>query len=171
MNRSAAYPEGRLKAALAPAFLCLVLGTVSGAAISFGFGMRAAHAETMSDALARAYANNTTLNQQRAGVRATDETVPQATAAYRPTVTAHGQFGLTHVHERSSGLINGTASSTDATTDPGLAALTVTETVFNGNRNYNGVRQAESNVLSARENLRNTEENTLLNGATFYMNV
>lgn len=169
MSRSAAYPEGRLKAALAPASLYLLLGAVSGAAISFG--MSAAHAETMSDALARAYANNTTLNQQRAGVRATDETVPQATAAYRPTVTATGQFGVTNLNERSSGAISGTATSTNATTDPGLAALTVTETVFNGNRNYNGVRQAESNVLNARENLRNTEENTLLSGATSYMNV
>ncbi|TAL80189.1 MAG: channel protein TolC [Beijerinckiaceae bacterium] len=169
MSRSAASTKGYLKAALAPASLCLVLGAVSCAAISFG--MSAANAETMSDALARAYANNTTLNQQRAGVRATDETVPQATAAYRPTVTANGQFGLTHLNERSAGAINGTASSLNATTDPGLAALTVTETVFNGNRNYNGVRQAESNVLGARENLRNTEENTLLNGATFYMNV
>lgn len=165
------FVYGRVTPARAPAALRLVFAAMSGAA-AISFGCSVVRAETMSDALARAYANNTTFNQQRAGVRATDETLPQATAAYRPTVSATGQFGVTHIHENGAGVLNGgTASSLDATTDPGLAALTVTETVFNGNRNYNGVRQAESNILGARENLRNTEENTLLNGATFYMNV
>ena len=35
----------------------------------------------------------------------------------------------------------------------------------------NGVRQAESNIFGARETMRNTEENVLLNGATAYMDV
>ena len=43
--------------------------------------------------------------------------------------------------------------------------------MFNGNRNFNSVRQAETNMFGARENLRNTEQNVLLNGATAYMNV
>ena len=47
----------------------------------------------------------------------------------------------------------------------------MTENLFNGNRSANGVRQAESQVLQARETTRNTEQNTLLNGATSYMNV
>jgi outer membrane protein len=49
--------------------------------------------------------------------------------------------------------------------------MTVSQTVFNGNRNYNSVRKAESNVFSARETLRNTELNVLQNGAIAYMNV
>ena len=49
--------------------------------------------------------------------------------------------------------------------------LTVTQNLFNGNRTVNGVRQAESNIFGARETMRNTEESTLLNGATAYMNV
>src|ERR1700720_3487220 len=51
-------------------------------------------AETMSSALARAYAGNPGLNQQRAGVRATDENLPRASAAWRPTATATGQYGI-----------------------------------------------------------------------------
>jgi outer membrane protein len=35
----------------------------------------------------------------------------------------------------------------------------------------NSVRQAESNIFGSRENLRNTEQDVLLNGATAYMNV
>ena len=53
-------------------------------------------AETMSSALARAYAGNPDLNQQRAGVRATDENLPRASAAWRPTATATGQYGYNY---------------------------------------------------------------------------
>ena len=43
--------------------------------------------------------------------------------------------------------------------------------MFNGNRTTNGVKQAESQVFQSREQTRNTEQNTLQNGATAYMNV
>ena len=45
------------------------------------------------------------------------------------------------------------------------------ETVFNGNRTLNSIRQAESQVFGAREQLRNTEQNTLLSAVTAYMDV
>jgi outer membrane protein len=47
----------------------------------------------------------------------------------------------------------------------------VDQTLYNGFRTTNSVRQAESQVLSARETLRNNEQNTLFNGAAAYMNV
>ena len=43
--------------------------------------------------------------------------------------------------------------------------------MFNGNRTLNSIRQAESQVFGAREQLRNTEQNTLLSGLTAYMDV
>jgi outer membrane protein len=49
--------------------------------------------------------------------------------------------------------------------------MTLNETVFNGNRTINSIRQAESQVFGAREQLRNTEQNTLLAGVTAYMDV
>ena len=54
-------------------------------------------AETMSSALARAYAGNPDLNQQRAGVRATDENLPRASSAWRPTATATAQYGYNYL--------------------------------------------------------------------------
>ncbi|HXN88633.1 MAG TPA: TolC family outer membrane protein [Methylocella sp.] len=138
-------------------------------------------AETMSSALARAYAGNPDMNQQRAGVRATDENLPRASAAWRPTATATGQFGYNYLDlipsgASSSGVGAGAASAAGGRrfrrgTDPGSLGLTVTQNLFNGNRTVNGVRQAESNIFGARETMRNTEENVLLNGATAYMNV
>ena len=49
--------------------------------------------------------------------------------------------------------------------------LTTTQTLFNGFQTANRTRQAEGQVFSAREVLRTTEQNTLLNAATAYMNL
>jgi outer membrane protein len=48
-----------------------------------------AAAETIEQALARAYANNPQLNAQRTIVRQADEGVPQALSGYRPNVSAN----------------------------------------------------------------------------------
>jgi len=53
-------------------------------------------AETLDSALAQAYRNNPTLNAQRAALRATDESVPQALANYRPRVTGSVDSGYQH---------------------------------------------------------------------------
>ena len=49
--------------------------------------------------------------------------------------------------------------------------MTVNETIFNGNKTISSIRQAESQVFGSREQLRNTEQNTLLAGVTAYMDV
>ena len=153
--------------ALVPAF---ALASVVTAAPGFD----TARAETMSGALVRAYGTNPDLNQERAGVRAKDEDIPRTTSAYRPTVSATGQYGHNYLSAQEPGRCWGAPAvwvSSREYTEPGTLGLIVTETIFNGNRNYNSVRQAETNVLGARETLRNTEQNVLENGATAYMDV
>ena len=127
----------------------------------------------MSGALALAYQGNPDLNQQRAGVRAVDENIPQATSAFRPQISATGQFGYSYFQERSTPNlpIQGAATTQILTTSMGIVGLTVSQTLFNGMRNVNGVRQAESQLFAARENLRLGEETILLSAATAYMNV
>ncbi len=156
-------------AAVAPVRVAIYAAVLAAPALTF----TNASAETMSSALARAYGGNPDLNQERAGVRAQDENIPRATASYRPTVTATGQYGFSNLDSREPGSALGVAGGFryQATTDTGALGVTATETIFNGNRNYNNVRQAESNVLGARETLRNTEETVLQNGATAYMDV
>jgi outer membrane protein len=104
-------------------------------------------AETMSSALARAYAGNPDLNQQRAGVRATDENLPRASAAWRPTASATGQFGYNYFNLTapvSAGaavlgpMISGVTGLRKAT-DPGTLSLTVSQNLFNGNRTLNRI--------------------------------
>jgi outer membrane protein len=48
----------------------------------------AAWAESLPEALAKAYQTNPQLNAERARQRATDENVPQALAGYRPQIIA-----------------------------------------------------------------------------------
>jgi outer membrane protein len=125
-----------------------------------------ASAETLESALARSYLGNPTLGAQRAIVRATDENMPRAKSLARPRVSATADAGLQYTEAELPGGI-----TRPETTHPRGYGLQVDQSIFNGNRTYNTVRQAESQVLGARETLRNTEQNVLFNGAQAYMNV
>ena len=149
--------------AAALALLTLQVGAF--VALTSGFSVEAVRAETISSALSRAYMGNPDLNQQRAATRATDENVSKANGGYRPQVAGTAQFG----YARTDGTIF--SQTIHSNTSPNSAGFTVTENLFNGNRTTNGVKQAESQVFQSREQTRNTEQNTLQNGATAYMNV
>ena len=122
-------------------------------------------AMTLSSALAHAYHSNPQLNAERARVRATDETVPQALSGYRPTVTATADIGVQHLDSTS------TAGDTRGDTVPRGVGITATQTLFNGLRTANRTRAAESTIFAGREGLRLIEQTVLLDAATQYMNV
>ena len=131
----------------------------------------AAGAETLSSALVKAYNANPELNAARATVRAVDELVPQAKAGYRPRVSVTADAGYADSGTRLPPTATRGRIQTDDSFYPRGAALTVDQTIFNGFRTGNTLRQSESRVLGQRETLRNTEQNTLLDGATSYMDV
>ena len=135
-----------------------------------GVGAGAARAETVNGALIKAYLSNPDINTQRAAVRATDEGVPQANAGYLPKVSAFGNVSVSHVTGSQvipgEGIIN---YSTGAF--PRAYGVQAQETVFDGYQTINRIRTAETQVMGAREQLRNTEQNTLLSGVTAYMDV
>ena len=148
-------------------FRWTLLAAASLTAISAGTG----RAETIGGALIKAYLTNPDINTQRAAVRVADENVPKANAGYLPTVTASGNISIERAQTSLIGA-NDTASGTaDVTLKPRGYGVTANETVFNGNRTLNSIRQAESQVFGAREQLRNTEQNTLLSAVTAYMDV
>jgi outer membrane protein len=126
-----------------------------------------AHAETMASALLRAYRNNPQLNAQRASVRATDENVPQALAGYRPKVSGTFSAGVGFVDQLADGSVGQKIEQGDQS--PHAAAVTVTQTLYNGNQTANKTRAAESQVFGAREGLRLLEQSVLLAAATIYM--
>jgi len=125
-----------------------------------------AHAETLPEALAKAYQTNPQLNAERARQRATDENVPQALAGYRPQIVASLTAGLQAVRNL---LPDNTIQS--ATLKPWTIGVTVTQTLFNGFKTANSVRVAELQVSSGREALRNVGQGVLLDAVTVYTNV
>ena len=146
-----------------------ILATVAVVAIDFG----AASAETLSGALSKAYLTNPDINAQRAQVRQTDESVPTANAGYLPKVSAFGNAGI--AHQNGNLIAPGSVGVSDTKyalgTLPRGYGVQASETLFDGYQTINRIRSAESQVLGAREQLRNTEQNTLLSGVTAYMDV
>ena len=116
-----------------------------------------ASAETILGALAKAYANNSSLNSARAGVRVTDEGVAIAKSGYRPTLSGTSSWN----YSNGSGVSLATGSF----------GIQLNQTLFDGLQTKNNVLAAEARVAAANESLRNTEQNTLFDAAAAYMDV
>jgi len=103
-------------------------------------------AQTLEQALAQAYRNNETLNAERAGLRGTDEEVPQALSGYRPRLEATADVGRRYLDEKGAD-----GQRQTSTTTPRSVGLMATQSIFNGFQTSNRVRAAESQVLAGRE--------------------
>jgi outer membrane protein len=125
------------------------------------------HAQTLPDALVRAYQSNPQLNAERARQRGTDENVPQALAGYRPQISLGLSAGLQGVRNLFPGINDPLTSNLR----PWSAGVTIDQNLFNGMKTGNQVRQAESQVQSGREQLRGVEQSVLLDAVTAYMGV
>src|SRR5437660_7495324 len=145
--------------ALRPLRACATASALSWSAGPLG-------AQTLPDTLVRVYQSNPHLNAQRAQLRVTDENVPQALSGYRPQVSAALSAGVQPV---KNWFPDGTTQS--ATLLPRMAGVTLTQPLFNGFRTANSVRQAESQVRSGREALRNVEQTVFVTAITAYMSV
>ena len=162
--------NGRLRARTAPAAASRIprasaWACVLAAAIAVLPG-RPAWAETLPDALVRAYRDNPALNAERARLRGIDENVPQALAGYRPQIMAILTGGLQQVRAL---FFDNTIQT--ATLNTWTIGLTVTQTLFNGFKTANTVRQSEAQVRAGREALRNTGQGVLLDAVIAYTNV
>jgi outer membrane protein len=135
----------------------------------------ATRADTLIGSLSLAYQHNPQLNSQRAVVRETDETVPQALSGYKPTVAATATAG----EDFSQAVTKSTNPLTGAPAyirSPALVAnpsvgITATQNLFDGFQTANRVRQAETNTSAAREALRVAEQTVLQLAATSYMDL
>lgn len=133
-------------------------------AVSLTALVQVAHAESLRQALTSAYMTNPGLDAQRASLRATDETVPQAKAGFRPTITGTGDVGVSHSNSKPS-------SAGDGEAHPKGVALTMSQPLFRGFRVFNSVNVAEANVRAAREQLRLAETQTLSDAVGVYVDV
>ena len=126
-------------------------------------------AETLHGALRSAYKNNPQLDAERANLRATDESVPQALSNYRPSVALSADSSVQRQNVSPNPLPG--AGRRDGTSYPAGYSLSVNQQLFRGFRTRNAVNAAEARVRSGREALRSTEQTILLSAATAFMNV
>ncbi len=124
-----------------------------------------AGAESLQEALARAYLFNPTLKASRAQLRATDEEVARAKSGFRPTI--NGQVSRTFQNINTSPNLPGNEGnflSNDY-------SVTLNQPIFQGFRTINAVKGAEALVEAGREDLRSSEQDVLVNAVTAYVNV
>ena len=142
------------------------LGISAGIALAWIPAGTGAHAQTLADALAAAYLNNPTLLAARAGVRATDEGVPQALANWRPDVSVTADLGFSQIENTRS-----TGSDVDQTRQPKGFGIEVTQPLFRGGRTLASTSEAENSILADRARLMSTEQTVLSDVVSAYINV
>ena len=124
-----------------------------------------ASAESLEDALIKAYQSNPTLEAGRASLRSTDEEISSALANWRPSVSLSGSAGIRDYETDSNG------TKTDNNLTPYTVGLSVTQPIYRGGRTTAETERAEARIKAARAALRSTEQDVMLQVATAYFNV
>ncbi|MBL8659696.1 MAG: TolC family outer membrane protein [Rhodospirillales bacterium] len=128
------------------------------------------HAESLDDALVSAYVSNPTLLAAQAGLRHTDELVPQALAGWRPQAGASIGGGYADSNSAATS-IGGTNSTHNLSTSQGptaVATLTVRQQIYKFGLS-DTVSQAKNTVRANRAQVASEEQDTLLRAATAYV--
>lgn len=136
-----------------PSLILLLAGSAA-------FAAPAAQAETLRDALIRAYASNPTLTGARAQQRANDENVPIAKARGLPGLDLSGSYSENL--ERSQ-------STSPARQAAGRLNLDVP--IYQGGGVRNAIKAADARVDAGRESLRDTEASVFAAVVAAYMDV
>ncbi|MBX2856999.1 MAG: TolC family outer membrane protein [Rhodobacteraceae bacterium] len=123
-----------------------------------------ASSETLADALVTAIGNNPSYDAAVAQLRGVDETVAQARAGQRPTITGRAFTGLAASGDPGGDNIDGTSANT------GVSA-TIRQNLYDGGQTDNAVDEAFATVRSARNSLVQAEQTVLLNAVSAYVEV
>ncbi|MDQ1231355.1 TolC family outer membrane protein [Sphingomonas sp. SORGH_AS_0879] len=122
----------------------------------------AASAETLREAMVRAYQSNPTITGQRAAQRATDENVPIARSNGLPSLQSSAQF-TDNIVVANNNFLNPERT--------GTGSLQLSVPLYQGGAVRNAVRAAETRVDAGRAQLRGVEANLFTNVVAAYMNV
>ncbi|MFC7474801.1 TolC family outer membrane protein [Dankookia sp. GCM10030260] len=158
----------------------LALATALLAPAVLFLGPSRAAAQTLSDAMAQAYASNPSLLAARAQLRSVDENVPQALSGWRPSVSV----------AVSGGPVDSRTRSLQAFSDPDVpfgritrgvtnhterqlftSQVTVTQPIFRGGRTVATTRRAENQVLGQRARLLAQEQQVMADTVNAFVNV
>ena len=129
-------------------------------------GVPEVRAETLAQALARAYGSNPQLRAARAALRAVDEQAALASANRRPSLSMSADIGVTESRNKA-----GSSSFRSSNRTPAGAAFNIGQNLYRGGRNLQQQRQADFSIFAQRARLANVEQTVLLNVVRAYMNV
>ncbi len=121
-----------------------------------------ASAETLREALLKAYAGNPTITAGRAQLRAADENVPIARSQGLPSLNVNST-ATDNVVQANNNFLNPERLAN--------GQLNFTVPIYQGGAVKNAVMAAETRVEAGRAQLRGTEANTFTNVVAAYMNV
>jgi outer membrane protein len=157
----------------------ILRATTAMAALAVGLAFATpSGAQSIEETLANAYRTNPEFLAQRAALRATDETVPQALSQWRPSITLSGNTGRARDFSSTTSTNFGAGGSRDQTTTenervrtPLSATLQLTQPLYRGGRSTAELARAEANVEAGRAQLGVVEQRILLEAATSYINL
>ena len=121
-----------------------------------------AFGDTLQQALQQAYVSNPTITGARAGLRATDETVPLARAAGLPSANVDTQYTESVVKGANAYL----EPSRSVTITPQISVP-----IYSGGGVRNSIHAAKTRVEAGRANLRETESDLFTEVVGAYMDV
>ncbi len=122
----------------------------------------AASAETLREALVKAYQTNPTITGARAGQRATDEGVPIARSRGLPGVNATASYNE---------FVETASNSFTSPARQFSAGVTLSVPIYQGGAILNSTRAAETRVAAGQAGLRDTEQSVFSQVVAAYMNV
>jgi outer membrane protein len=126
---------------------------------------------TLSQALVMTYSTQPALQAERAKLRATDESLPQALAGWRPTVVLAGTVGYGDGMSRAYTPTLGRTLATQTDRQIATAQATVTQPLYTGGRTQANVNRAKNQVMSERATLMAQEQTSFINTVNAYVTV
>ena len=133
-------------------------------ALAVGLGAApGARAQSLVEALSATYNSNPDLLAARAVLRQTDETLAQAVANWRPTISLSVQYAKTEADSIPVSRANSYLILNGRTT-----LLQVTQPIFRGGATVAATKTAQANIQAQRGVLADTEQQVLLNTITAY---
>ena len=124
---------------------------------------------TLAEALTATYSTQPQLLAERAKLRATDESVPQALSGWRPTVIMAGTTGYGDGVSRQ--FEGGGFLKSQTGRLVGTAQATLTQPLYNGGKTPATINRAKNQVMAERATLIQQEQTSFINVVTAYVGV
>ena len=121
-------------------------------------------AETFSEALLKAYQNNSDLNAERENINVSEQDLEISKGSFRPTVTLSGSKSIENTNKLTN-QSGGNASVTDV--DPLTTSIAITQTLVDFGRSIE-LAKSEIGLDLAKSKLLKKEQDTLYSAAEAY---